>query len=76
MKTDKELFKALVKHYQYVNEEQVFIEFADSYIYIHWHNYMDKYIRMDRVSQIAQYIKAHRDSRDQRIIKDAFGYAY
>ena len=68
---DLKLKDVLVKHYNYLNGENAFVEFTDSYICVNWHCYMDKYINMKRIKQICIFIKKHLGKNDNRPVMDA-----
>lgn len=54
-KYPKVVSKAISK-YKYLQEEKVYLEVHDDNIYIMWHVYMDNYISMHRVQQIANFL--------------------
>lgn len=72
--TDNEFKQLLVDKYKYLNEENAFVEFTTDYICVNWYNYMDCYIRMDRIKQICNFIKKHKT--DNRPVMDALCRIY
>lgn len=50
-----------IKHYKCLQEEDFWIEFDESHnIWVlNWHSYMDSYINMTRVKQVAKFIRKH-----------------
>ena len=58
MKTIKNIIDNAYKHYACLQKEDYYIEFEENkYIAIKWHVFMDEFVSLKRVKQIATYLR-------------------
>lgn len=68
--TDKELNNKLIKHYHYLNDKKIIIEFTTAYICINRSKAPTNANDMLRIKQICKFIRNHMNANDTRIIMD------